>query len=69
MASFGRDGEGVLPIMWCQMPNNPTGCLGATVVDRKGASDYARSQLDQRLGSRIDEKDPFDVVDTKTRSE
>ena len=71
--------------------NSSTGCLGATVVDRKGASDCASSfltafikslefqrilvrsdnersllgltervsQLEQRLGKRIDEKDPL----------
>ena len=118
---FGRDKEDVLPILCVKCRNSSTGCVGATVVDRKGASDYAssflrilvrsdnersmlsliervtsnltgvelvlmtspegdhqangfaevgvheikaqtrilRSQLEQRLGSRIDEKDPL----------
>ena len=42
---FGRDGEDVLPILRVKCRNNSTGCLGATVVDRKGASDYATSFL------------------------
>ena len=42
---FGRDGEDVLPILCVKCRNNSTGCLGATVVDRKGASDYASSFL------------------------
>ena len=139
--SFGRDKEDVLPILCVKCRNSSTGCVGATVVDRKGASDYAssfltafikslgfkrilvrsdnersllslieratcnltgvelvlmtspegdhqanglaevgvreikaqtrilRSQLEQRLGSRIDEKDSFDVVDTTSCSE
>ena len=120
---FGRDREEVLPIFCVKCRNSSTGCLGAAVVDRKGASDFAssfltafikslgfktilvrsdnersllsliervtcnltgvelvlmtspegdhavreintqtrilRSQLEQRLGSRIDEKDPL----------
>ena len=42
---FGRDGEDVLPILCVKCRNNSTGCFGATVVDRKGASDYASSFL------------------------
>ena len=41
MASFCRDREDVLPILRVKCRNSPTGCVGATVVDRKGASDYA----------------------------
>ena len=138
---FGRDKEDVLPILCVKCRNSSTGCVEATVVDRKGASDYAssflaafikslgfkrilvrsdnersllsliervtsnltgvelvmmtspegdhqanglaevgvreikaqtrilRSQLEQLLGSRIDEKDPIDVVDTTSCSE
>ena len=35
---FGRGGEDVLPILCVKCRNSSTGCLGATVVDRKGAS-------------------------------
>ena len=42
---FGRDKEDVLPILCVKCRNSSTGCLGATVVDRKGASDYASSFL------------------------
>ena len=42
---FGRGGEDVLPILCVQCRNSSTGCLGATVVDRKGASDNASSFL------------------------
>ena len=42
---FGRDKEGVLPILRVKCRNSSTGCVGATVVDRKGASDYASSFL------------------------
>ena len=42
---FGRDREDVLPILCVKCRNSSTGCLEATVVDRKGASDYARSFL------------------------
>ena len=42
---FGRGGEDVLPILCVKCRNSSTGCLGATVVDRKGASDYASSFL------------------------
>ena len=41
----GRDREDVLPILCVKCRNSSTGCVGATVVDRKGASDYARSFL------------------------
>ena len=42
---FGRDTEEVLPILCVKCRNSSTGCVGATVVDRKGASDYASSFL------------------------
>ena len=42
---FGRDKEDVLPILCVRCRNSSTGCVGATVVDRKGASDYANSYL------------------------
>ena len=42
---FCRDGEDVLPILCVKCRHSSTGCLGATVVDRKGASDYASSFL------------------------
>ena len=42
---FGRDREDVLPILCVKCRNSSTGCMGATVVDRKGASDYASSVL------------------------
>ena len=42
---FGRDREDVLPILCVKCRKSSTGCLGATVVDRKGASDYASSFL------------------------
>ena len=42
---FGRDREDVLPILRVKCRNSSTGCVGATVVDRKGASDYASSNL------------------------
>ena len=42
---FGRGGEVVLPILCVKCRNSSTGCLGATVVDRKCASDYASSFL------------------------
>ena len=35
----------VLPILCVKCRNSSTGCMGATVVDRKGASDYASSFL------------------------
>ena len=50
-----RDREDVLPILCVKCRNSSTGCLGATVVDRKGASDYASSFLTvfiTSLGSR-----------------
>ena len=43
---FGRDKEDVLPILCVKCRNSSTGCMGATVVDRKGASDYASSFSD-----------------------
>ena len=42
---FGRDREDMLPILCVKCRNSSTGCLGATVVDRKDASDYASSFL------------------------
>ena len=42
---FGRDKEDVLPILFVTCRNSSTGCVGATVVDRKGASDCASSFL------------------------
>ena len=42
---FGRGGEDVLPILCVKCRNSSTGCLGATVVERKGASHYASSFL------------------------
>ena len=42
---FGRDKEDVLPILCVKCRNSSTGFVGATVVDRKGASDYASSFL------------------------
>ena len=42
---FGRDREDVLPILFVKCRNSSAGCVGATVVDRKGASDYASSFL------------------------
>ena len=42
---FGRDREDVLPILCVKCRNSSTGCSGATVVDRKGASDYVSSFL------------------------
>ena len=35
----------MLPILCVKCGNSSTGCVGATVVDRKGASDYASSFL------------------------
>ena len=35
---FGRDREDVLPILCVKCRNSSTGCVGATVVDRKEAS-------------------------------
>ena len=45
VAFFGRGGEDVLPIFCVKCRNSSTGCLGATVVDRRGASDCAISFL------------------------
>ena len=42
---FGRDKEDVLPILCVKCRNSSTGCVGATVVDRKGSSDFASSFL------------------------
>ena len=42
---FGRDTEDVLLILCVKCRNSSTGCMGATVVDWKGASDYASSSL------------------------
>ena len=48
---FGRDGEDVLPILCAKYRNSSTECLGATVVDRKGASDCASSFLNAFIKS------------------
>ena len=42
---FGRDREDVLPILCVKCRNSSTGCMGATLVDRKEASGYASSFL------------------------
>ena len=42
---FGRGKEDAMPILCIKCRKNATGCLGATVVDRKGGSDYATSYL------------------------
>ena len=48
---FGRDGEDVLPISCVKCRNSSTGSLRATVLDRKGASDYASSFLNAFIKS------------------
>ena len=48
---FRRDKEDVLPILCVKCRNRSTGCVGATVVDRKGASDYASSFLTALINS------------------
>ena len=50
---FGRDREDVLPILCVKCRNGSTGCVGATVVDRKGASDYASSFLTKFIKSSV----------------
>ena len=45
MASLVVTEKMCLPILCVKCPNSSTGCMGATVVDRKGASDYASSFL------------------------
>ena len=52
---FGRGGEDVLPILCVKCRTCLTGCLGATVVDRKGASDYANHFF--RLGAQEQKSD------------
>ena len=42
---FAQDREDVLPILCVECRNSSTGCLGAAVVDKQGASDYASSFL------------------------
>ena len=42
---FGRDKEDALPILCVKCRNRSIRCVGATVVDRKGASDNASSFL------------------------
>ena len=42
---FDRDKEDVLPILCVEGRNSSTRFVGETVVDRKGASDYAISFL------------------------
>ena len=41
----GCDKEDVLPSLCVKCRNSSTGCVGTTVVDSKGASDYASSFL------------------------
>ena len=48
---FGRVREDVLPTFCVKCRNSSTGCLGATVFDRKGASDYASSFLNAIIKS------------------
>ena len=45
---FGPDREDVLPILCVKCRNSSTG-MGATVVDRKGASDYASDSIRQKF--------------------
>ena len=49
--SFGRDKKDVLPILCVKCRNSSTGCVGARVVVRKGASDYASSCLTAFINS------------------
>ena len=42
---FDRDREDVLPILCVKCRNSSTRCLGSTVFDRTGASDYESSFL------------------------
>ena len=52
----GRDREeDVLPILCVKCRNSSTGCVGATFVDRKGASDYASSILNAFIKSLVQE--------------
>ena len=48
---YGRDREDVLSILCVKCRNSSTGCLAATVVDRKGASDCASSYLTAIIAS------------------
>ena len=48
---FGRGREDVLSILRVKCRNGTTGCLAATVVDRKGASDLASSYLTAFIAS------------------
>ena len=45
MASLVVTEKMCLPILCVKCRDSSTGCVGATVVDRKGASDYASSFL------------------------
>ena len=45
LPEIGIDYGFLLPILCVKCRNSSTGCVGATVVDRKGASDYANSFL------------------------
>ena len=51
---FGRDREDVLPILCVKCRNSSTRCIGATIVDRKGASDHASSFLTAFIKRRED---------------
>ena len=42
---FGRGREDVLQIVCVKCRNNSTGCMGTTVIERKGTSDHASSFL------------------------
>ena len=58
---FGRGGEDVLPILCVKCRNSSTECLGATVVDRKGASDYASSFLTASIKSLGVQENPGEI--------
>ena len=48
---FGHVREDVLPILCVKCRNSSTGCMGTTVVDRKGALNYASSILTAIINS------------------
>ena len=59
---FGRDRENVLSILRVKCRNSSTGCMPATGVERKGASDCAKSYRTAciaRLGSREEDLGEF----------
>ena len=58
---FGRDREDVLPILCVKCRNSSTGCVRATVVDRKGASDYASSFLTAFIKSLGVQENPGEI--------